>query len=382
MNLLKGSLQDELDAFFKNLKGHPTEVREVSKAAFSKARKHLRHTAFIELNQNLLNQSYAASQTDTWHGYRLCAVDGSTLRLPNKAPIVEHFGRQQDNSVPQARLSQLYDVLNSVTIDAQLSPFHIGERDLAYKHLKQTQANDLIIYDRGYPAFAMYAMHRALQRDFLVRMPLDFCHEVTDFIASDDVDLTVIIEANDESRQACVEHEISSDPIQIRLIKVILNTGETEVLATSLLDVRRFPAKVFKDLYALRWNVEEDYKTKKHRVEIENFSGLSVESIYQDVHAKVFTQNMVALTSWIAQPEVDTIYEGRKHVYKINFTQALSKMKHSIISLIASTNPQKLIRSLVDIFVKTVEPIRKQRSYPRNKSWHKRVHHLNYKRTR
>ena len=100
MNLLKGSLQDELDNFFQSLHQHPVEVREVSKAAFSKARQHLKHTAFIELNDTLLSDAYQTTSTKTWQGHRLCAIDGSTLRLPNREAIAEHFGRQQDDAVP------------------------------------------------------------------------------------------------------------------------------------------------------------------------------------------------------------------------------------------------------------------------------------------
>lgn len=58
MNLLKGSLQDELDLFFKNYNGLDVEKRIVSKAALCKARKNLLHSAFIELNQHLVGQFY------------------------------------------------------------------------------------------------------------------------------------------------------------------------------------------------------------------------------------------------------------------------------------------------------------------------------------
>jgi len=381
MNLLKGALQDELDNFFKQIHDHPTDVREVSKAAFSKARKNLKYTAFIELNQDLVTQSYSASDTVTWYGYRLCAVDGSMLRLPNKTAIADHFGRQQENSVPQARLSQLFDVLNKVTLDAQLSPLNIGERELAFKHLMQTEDNDLIIYDRGYPGFLTYAMHRAFNRNFIIRVSVDFCTEVSEFLAQDETDLIINIEANDDAVQSCFDHDVSSKSIKVRFIKVILDTGETEILATSLLDCEKFPKDIFQDLYFKRWGVEEDYKTKKFSIEIENFSGYSVESIYQDVHAKVLTQNMVALVAWIAQPEVDSEYKNRKHVYKVNLNHAISKMKNVVVLLITTANPKNIIRALVDNFVKTVEPIRKNRTYPRNKSWCKRVFHMNRKRT-
>lgn len=382
MNLLKGSLQDELDNFFQSLHQHPVEVREVSKAAFSKARQHLKHTAFIELNDTLLSDAYQTTSTKTWQGHRLCAIDGSTLRLPNREAIAEHFGRQQDDAVPQARLSVRYDVLNQVTLDTELAPIATGERELAYLHLEKSQIGDLYLYDRGYTGFVMWAMHRAYQRDYVTRLPLDFCQEVTDFLKSSSVDSIVNLSPNKDAKSACMARGISHDALRVRLIKVVLTTGEIEVLATSLMDASRYCHDQFQALYFLRWGVEEDIKVKKHRLEIENFSGLSVESIYQDVHAKVLTQNMTRLVAWIAEPIIEETTKHRKRDYQLNFTQALSKMKHTVVSLITACHPDRLLKALVALFAKTVEPIRPDRSFERKKSREKRKFHRCYKSTR
>jgi hypothetical protein len=69
---------------------------------------------------------------------------------------------------------------------------------------------------------------------------------------------------------------------------VELDTGESEILITSLLDTQCHPHELFTDLYHLRWPVEEDYKRMKQWIEIENFSGKSVLSVYQDFMLKFF----------------------------------------------------------------------------------------------
>ena len=60
-------------------------------------------------------------------------------------------------------------------------------------------------------------------------------------------------------------------------------------------DTGKYPWAVFFDLYHSRWPVEEDYKTVKSRIELENFSGKSALSVYQDFHAKVLMKNIVSL---------------------------------------------------------------------------------------
>ncbi len=52
-----------------------------------------------------------------------------------------------------ARVSQLFDVLNHITIDAVISPKKDGERALAVEHFEYLRPYDLVLLDRGYPAF-------------------------------------------------------------------------------------------------------------------------------------------------------------------------------------------------------------------------------------
>jgi hypothetical protein len=42
----------------------------------------------------------------------------------------------------------------------------------------------------------------------------------------------------------------------VRLVTVTLNTGEYEVLVTSLADELTYPNELFKELYYLRWGIE------------------------------------------------------------------------------------------------------------------------------
>jgi hypothetical protein len=48
-----------------------------------------------------------------------------------------------------------------------------------------------------------------------------------------------------------------------------------EVLITNMMDCEAYEVDLFKELYYLRWGIEENYKRLKQWVEIENFSGAS-----------------------------------------------------------------------------------------------------------
>ena len=161
INLIKGSLQDELDSFFKAIHAEEVSTRMVTKSAFSKARKKLHHQAFIELGRSLVSFFYEHFPCRRWKGFRVLAIDGSTTKVPRTKDCADHFGTwnpAKGEACPIARISTLFDALNGLAVDALIRPKNQGERSLAAEHMEQVKANDLILLDRGYPAFWPFAL--------------------------------------------------------------------------------------------------------------------------------------------------------------------------------------------------------------------------------
>ena len=92
LNLLRSSLQNELDKFFHTLSDADVPVREVTASAFCQARKKLKHQAFIELNARSTDYFYNNFEALRWHGFRLLAADGSTTQLPKTTRNWKYFG--------------------------------------------------------------------------------------------------------------------------------------------------------------------------------------------------------------------------------------------------------------------------------------------------
>ena len=192
-------------------------------------------------------------------------------------------------------------------------------------------------------------------------------------------DQFVTLEPGWAAIKECKDRKLSTKPMTVRLIRVELDTGEIEVLATSLLDCTLYPVSVFKELYHCRWPVEEDYKAIKSRIEIENWSGLSVLTIYQDFHAKVFTKNLTSLLAHPAQKVVEQKSQDKKLDYQINMTNAFSKMKDTLVLLLQRTAILPLLENLWLLMIRTIEPIRPGRSFPRIKRVKPKKFALSYK---
>lgn len=111
--------------------------------------------------------------------------------------------------------------------------------------------------------------------------------------------------------------------------------------------------------------MEEKYKALKSRLEIENFTGLGVEVVYQDFHAKIFSTNLTAVLVNQAQDAVDNQSRYKKHPYQVNFTQAVSKMKDAILMLFNGRVIDDILDKLWLLMTKTTEPIRPNRKSSR-----------------
>jgi hypothetical protein len=381
----KGSYQDELDNFFKTLNHLEVAERIVTKGALTKAREKLNYQAFIELNGHMASHYYSYFPTASWYGFNLMAVDGSTLRLPDEPEIIEHFGvwniKKGDRPCPKARISQMFDVKNRVTVDALITPKKDGERELAAFHFLKLMPNDLILLDRGYPAFWLFKLIMTMDANFCARVSCTKWKVIRKFYHSGQQERIVKLCSTPLSSLKCAEMGFDKNPIKVRLIRVELSTGETEILITSLTDMDKYQQNIFADLYHLRWPVEEDYKTMKCRLQLENFSGKSVRSVYQDFHAKVFSKNFTAIIANTTKDEIEKMSERRNFQYQINFAQALSKMKHTIVLLF--TRPIEKVKSLITklqkIFSQTVEQVRPERKYKRKHKVKLKKFHFAYK---
>lgn len=343
----------------------------ITKAAFTKARRYLKPTAFVELNRKLLSRLEAEHPLNTWQGLRLLAIDGSKLHVPNTPEVLQHFGGQANayGIKPQALLSQCYDVLNELSVDVEIHPYRTSERSIAYAHLQRMTGDNVFLYDRGYPAIWFMAAHYDQQQHFCMRMPTEAKYRcVRDFVASDAIDSIIDLTASRESLAHCRQLNIRTQAFKVRLIKIELSTGETEVLATNLLDSNRYPHQSFKALYQKRWGVEEDYKQQKHSLKIELYSGKTVHAVLQDIHAKVLTKNLLRIIALGTKERVDAINTRRQHTYKINFKQALSKAKFTLLKIIKATRPEVWIEQLIEQMVRCLEAVRPNRHFPRKRA--------------
>jgi hypothetical protein len=372
-NFLRSSIQEELDRFFQAIYKLDIPVRKATTSAFCQARQKIQHTAFIEITRKTVDAFYTLFSTKKWHGFRLLAVDGSTAVLPDDYEIKEHFGvwksRHDSKPCPMARVSQMFDVLNKITIDAYIAPKSAGERDVACKHFSHLKQNDVLLLDRGYPAFWLFQLIIHSGAHFCARLQIDLWTKVkTRLFESTQNEMLLTIKPCLNAIEKCKELGLPLTPVTLRFIKIRLETGEFEILATTLTDCDKYSYNVFKELYFKRWPIEEQYKFFKSRIEIENFTGKSVLAVQQDFYARVFMSNLSAMLSFSVKPQIKKAKTKIKLKYQINKTRAAAKMKNAGILLFFRDDVLNILDDLFRLFAENVSCVRPNRKYPRTAS--------------
>lgn len=290
----------------------------------------------------------------------------------NKESVIAHFGcgKNQFTQTPLARVIKYYDVLNKFVVFSKICPFIIGESTIAANNIKELPADSLSIYDRGFAGFPLMFLliNQEIERHFVIRCRTDFNKSVIAFMHSSDTDTIVNFYPSHKSKMKMYQYGykiFSTTSIKVRMVKVVLKTGETEVLLTNLYDTEIYETACFKDLYFLRWGVETSYDTDKNKLQLEQFSGHTVWSIEQDFYCTTFVSNLQSIIEKQCESYVKAISHKRKYNYKINKNVSIGNMKNNIVKLFLTQDSKTILLHLQNLFERNLEPIRPNRSYPR-----------------
>ncbi len=372
-NLIRKSLGVEIDNFVRFMSDRLShkKVTDFTASAFVQNRKKINPEVFNYLSEIVVDNYYTleSESLNTFHGFRILAVDGSLITLPNQSSLKQEYGvskNQTNTEIIQARASVLYDVLNKIVLSSSLSHTDTSERELALKHKSQWESKDLIIYDRGYTGFNHYREHLKESVNFLVRVKTTESNVVKDFVSSKKKSLITEI-APCHSKSLKHKEYDQTERIKIRLVRIELSSGEVEVLVTSLLDSNKYPHKIFKELYFKRWGVETFYDELKNKLKMEYFTGYSIQSIQQDFNCALFISNLQSVIINDLKEDLKTNNQNKKYDYKINTNLSYGFMKNRILELLCSETPvEEILKELEQTLLKHTVPIRPNRNNERN----------------
>lgn len=367
------SLQAALNTFRQSMGAEPGDY---SKQAFSKGRLRIRPEAIRQLFDFTVQEFYTHADFQTYEGFRVLAIDGTKLNLPNTAELEEAFGAQATcgASQVQALVSGLYDIQNKVMVDVCISSCFSSERTHAAEMIQRLKdrpdLKNLIVMDRGYPSAELLHLLQNEGHAYVVRCCTEFIRGMK--LSGDD---------------CVIEHRFArtkNQPLKLRVVKVFLPGGKVEILATNLLS-EAFSAEKLAQIYRMRWGIETSYDNLKNKLYVEDFSGTSKTAVLQDFYATMFLWNLTGMLAFELEEDIEAQHrsEKNKNEYRLNISMVISSLKERVVELVMSENKRKakrILRQIQKALHRSVVAVSTNRSFPRKRKHTALKFHNNTKR--
>jgi hypothetical protein len=140
---------------------------------------------------------------------------------------------------------------------------------------------------------------------------------------------------------------------------------------------QRYPTSSFGELYGHRWGIETYYGRLKGRLDLEHFSGKTVEAVEQDFAAMVFLSNLERVIELTVEERLSQATQQRQQRVQVNRAVSFHALKFKMIELLASERPiDEVIRQLQDWMIQNPVSVRTHRKIPRRKFYPLRSYHF------
>ena len=378
----------ELDDFFK-IK-HKSVFRRMrmttSKQNFSNRRMYINPEFFKKANKESIEELYSSNkyQISKFKGYRVFAIDGSQVKLPNTPQTREEFdvdlNSLKKSKTLKARVSVMSDVKNEFIIDSSISSLHVGESVLAFENIEKASKivdlnKSIIVFDRNYVSAELILQLLEKESYFIFRLKSDTYKKERDQMKTNDEWVDINLNGNRTRNIKNKELKAKSeelDYLNMRILNVTLKTGEIETLLTNLPDEIANSAEL-KNLYGERWQIEKGYDVLKNKLHIENFSGKKRISIEQDFFSQILMYNILIEY----KTECNMIlgknpkYKNYKCEYKVNINILAGKLKSSIYEMfLADTEEERILieEEVYNLAKKNIIKVKNKPSKPRTKN--------------
>lgn len=332
----------------------PATVATPGSSALSQALRRVGPAPLRELFTLLRGPAAGAAR---WRGLLVCAIDGTSMFVPNSAANAAAFGRQTgrpdaESGYPMLRLLTVVACGTRTVIDAMFGPYRLGETSYAPELLRCLKPDMLLLADRNFAVTALVEQIAATDAQALIR-------------CKDGRVLPAIKRLADRSwlaRMGSVTVRVIDARISVRLGAGANRYGHYRLI-TTLTDEKCYPAHELVELYHHRWAIETSYlELKSTTLGGRVLRAATPAGITQEVYALLITYQALRTTiadATLARPDIGPD--------RLSFTVALHAARDQIIhaaAAIADTTID-LIGRIGAAVLNQPLPARRSRSSPR-----------------
>jgi hypothetical protein len=308
----------------------------VSMQAFSQARQRMPSAFWVALFI-LLGEQFERRYADVirWQHFRLLAVDGTRLDLPDYPALRQHFGTATNafgGHNAQAQLVLVQFPLARLPYAYALEPVQRGEVSLARRLLQGLRRADLVLLDAGYLSYGLLMQIHQQQAHFVVRLHKRLNLRTVQKFGSAN-DRLVCWQPKDSRGQWRKEGlprslvlRLLTYPVRghrpVRLLTNVLSEQEVSAEQFWGLSVSEAGEVLTKGVYHWRWEIETTYRELKVEQQLEGgLRSRTAEGIQYEVSGHVL---YYLLVRWLL---VEAAVEAGRSPLRLSFAEALREIK-------------------------------------------------------
>lgn len=272
---------------FTKLRLHTTGTAKITESALTQARRRIGVAPLRRLFEMLRGPAPTVNREGSFFGrYRICAIDGMVLTLPDTPQILTKYTKQRGNhggtGYPQARVLALVACGTRSIIDAAFGPTGIGETTYTPALLPSMAPGMLVLADRNFASAKLLHRIGEAGAHFLVRV---------------------------KNRRNLPVHQPLADgsylsllagvPVRVLDATITLHTKagdhrETYRLVTSLTNPAEGTALELMELYHQRWEIETTFREiKSTLLQGRVLRSRSVLLVEQEIYALLIVQQLL-----------------------------------------------------------------------------------------
>ena len=353
----------------------PTQVRE---EAFAQARQGMPLSfwmALLTLLAERFQQTHGKHLRS--HGFRLLAIDGTTLALPRDERLRKHFGtpkngRRKRVACPQARMVMLTLPGTRIPIAYELVPLATSELELAGRLMNQVRSQDLLLMDRGFISYGLFWQIQQRGAYFGTRLKKNLHYKKCKQLGPNDA----LVEWTPKDSRGKWKKQKLPRSILLRVIHYHVRGFRPSAIVTNVLDPKRISredwvrmaidcedrGKMKPGLYHRRWEIETTYFELKVTLQLKSLRSRTPASVQYEVAGRVV---YYLLVRWLI------VQAAEKHgldPLRISFSEAvreLEQMRGALLTNSPTWVAGVLLPRLLDRIASHMVPLRPGRHYPR-----------------
>jgi hypothetical protein len=351
------------------------DATEVSEEAFTKARRAV-PLDFWWAVFALLGERFEAAHGHLirWKGFRLLALDGTSIALSGWKRLAAYFGTAHNGKgerTPLARMVMLQFPLARIPYRYELAPQRVAEKTLASRLIEFLLPKDLLLLDRGFWSYGLFWRIQDRQAFFGIRLFKTAKLKTLRRLGRKDR-LVRYAPSDRRWRQRGLP-----DWIDLRVIEYQIKGFRPSAVVTNVLDpqvttredwvrltVESDPGRrLDQGIYHRRWEIETTFfELKISQAMKTSLRSRTPEGIRYEVAGHVL---FYFLVRWMM---VEAALAHRQDPLRLSFTQALRELQDMSQTLITAS-PQRVSRillpRLLDRVAEHLVPERPGRHYAR-----------------